>query len=59
MFSCSAGKKLLQKTEVLNAKVKFYSLAEKDNKSKIKKSTQTLTAQVVNLFIAFIPIFCW
>jgi hypothetical protein len=55
MFSCSAGKKLLQRTEVLNAKVKFYSLAEKDNKSKIKKIYADVDSSGRKSFYSFYP----
>lgn len=55
LFSCSTDKKLLQKTEVLNEKVKFYSLAEKGNRSKIKKIYADVDSAGHKSFYSFYP----
>jgi hypothetical protein len=55
MFSCSTGKRLLQKTEILNAKVKFYSLAENGSKSKIKKIYAEVDSSGHKAFYSFYP----
>jgi hypothetical protein len=55
MFSCSPRKKLLQKTELLDAKVKFYSIADKGNKTKIKKIYAYVDSSGHKSFYSFYP----
>lgn len=55
MISCSTGKKLLQKTEILNAKIKFYSVADEGSKSKIKKIYAEVDSAGHKAFYSFYP----
>jgi hypothetical protein len=55
LCSCATNKKLLQKTEILNEKVKFYSLAEKGNKTKIKKIYADVDSSGYKSFYSFYP----